>query len=304
MKEGYKPPPETKHRGEGQPKKRQRSSESMIGGLKPQRLNFDPLSNSPAGPKSSGNQSSTTDGFDQAVEYVKTVKKRFAPEIYRKFLQILHEYQKEQRGIKEMLDEVSLLFVDHADLLKEFVNYLPGHAQAQAKKQLEAAIKNAEEKKEREAQKEEIAKLRVKLKILEGVITAKDEEIASLKESFKNSKPIDVVDMTDNTSSKKARTEDTPKSGLAVQHEQNQKMVKVKEEKVAAETSLKSVREEKQRIEDEKELALECKICFEMKEERYALVPCGHIMCSVCKESYRECPTCSRHVDSHLRVHL
>jgi len=58
-------------------------------------------------------------------------------------------------------------------------------------------------------------------------------------------------------------------------------MVKVKEEKIAAETSLKSVREEKQRIEDEKELALECKICFEVKEERYALVPCGHIMCSV-----------------------
>ena len=60
--------------------------------------------------------------FGHAINYVTTIKKRFAasPEIYRKFLEILHTYQKEQRGIKEVLDEVSALFADHADLLKEF----------------------------------------------------------------------------------------------------------------------------------------------------------------------------------------
>ncbi|EED93752.1 predicted protein, partial [Thalassiosira pseudonana CCMP1335] len=65
--------------------------------------------------------------FDHAINYVTTIKKRFAahPEIYRKFLEILHTYQKEQRGIKEVLDEVSVLFADHADLLKEFTYFLP-----------------------------------------------------------------------------------------------------------------------------------------------------------------------------------
>mmetsp|Transcript_5617 Transcript_5617/g.12774 ORF Transcript_5617/g.12774 Transcript_5617/m.12774 type:complete len:1338 (-) Transcript_5617:117-4130(-) len=92
--------------------------------------------------------------FDHAINYVTTIKKRFAshPEIYRKFLEILHTYQKEQRGIKEVLDEVSLLFADHADLLKEFTYFLPDAVQSQAKAQLDVAAKKAEERaKAREA---------------------------------------------------------------------------------------------------------------------------------------------------------
>ena len=86
--------------------------------------------------------------FDHAINYVTTIKKRFAshPEIYRKFLEILHTYQKEQRGIKEVLDEVSLLFADHADLLKEFTYFLPDQVQAQAKAQLDVAAQKAEER--------------------------------------------------------------------------------------------------------------------------------------------------------------
>ena len=86
--------------------------------------------------------------FDHAINYVTTIKKRFAahPEIYRKFLEILHTYQKEQRGIKEVLDEVSTLFADHADLLKEFTYFLPDAVQAQAKAQLDVAAKKAEER--------------------------------------------------------------------------------------------------------------------------------------------------------------
>ena len=86
--------------------------------------------------------------FDHAINYVTTIKKRFhaQPEIYRKFLEILHTYQKEQRGIKEVLDEVSVLFADHADLLKEFTYFLPDAVQSQAKAQLDIAAAKAEER--------------------------------------------------------------------------------------------------------------------------------------------------------------
>ena len=84
--------------------------------------------------------------FDHAINYVTTIKKRFAsePYTYKKFLEILHTYQKEQRGIKEVLDEVSTLFADHPDLLKEFTYFLPDAVQAQAKVQLEQVAKEAE----------------------------------------------------------------------------------------------------------------------------------------------------------------
>lgn len=84
--------------------------------------------------------------FDHAINYVTTIKKRFAnePETYKKFLEILHTYQKEQRGIKEVLDEVSALFSEHPDLLKEFTYFLPDAVQAQAKAQLDKAAKESE----------------------------------------------------------------------------------------------------------------------------------------------------------------
>ncbi|OEU14752.1 hypothetical protein FRACYDRAFT_157073, partial [Fragilariopsis cylindrus CCMP1102] len=72
--------------------------------------------------------------FDHAINYVTTIKKRFAdePETYKKFLEILHTYQKEQRGIKEVLEEVSVLFEAHPDLLKEFTFFLPDAVQSEA----------------------------------------------------------------------------------------------------------------------------------------------------------------------------
>ena len=149
LKEGYKPLPETKRRramkgypkvirnGESQPpKKRQHLSEPIMGGIKPQRLNFDPLSSSP-GSSTGANQSSN--GFDQAFKCVTTVKKRYAahPEIYRKYLQTLDRLQ----------DQV----------------------QAFAKAQLESAIKTAEEKKKppRSAKQKSRTKDKAKLKALE-----------------------------------------------------------------------------------------------------------------------------------------
>jgi len=87
--------------------------------------------------------------FDHAIAYVTTIKKRFAndPRTYQTFLEILHTYQKEQRGIKEVLEQVSNLFADHPDLLKEFTFFLPDAVQEQAKERLARAAAEAEERK-------------------------------------------------------------------------------------------------------------------------------------------------------------
>jgi histone deacetylase complex regulatory component SIN3 len=38
---------------------------------------------------------------------------------------ILKTFQKGQREAKDVLDEVSVLFADHADLRKQFTNFVP-----------------------------------------------------------------------------------------------------------------------------------------------------------------------------------
>uniref|UniRef100_K3WZV4 Histone deacetylase interacting domain-containing protein n=1 Tax=Globisporangium ultimum (strain ATCC 200006 / CBS 805.95 / DAOM BR144) TaxID=431595 RepID=K3WZV4_GLOUD len=87
--------------------------------------------------------------FDHAIHYVTTIKQRFAdePETYKEFLAILHTYQKEQRSIRQVLDQVSYLFRDHPDLLREFTFFLPDAVQEQATKRLNHAAKKAEERK-------------------------------------------------------------------------------------------------------------------------------------------------------------
>ena len=68
-----------------------------------------------------------------AIHYVTKIRNRFAsePDTYRSFLKILHTYQKEQKGIKEVLEQVSQLFADHPDLLMEFTYFLPDAVQEQ-----------------------------------------------------------------------------------------------------------------------------------------------------------------------------
>lgn len=65
--------------------------------------------------------------FDQAVTYVNKIKGRFTNNdmVYKTFLSILQTYQKEQKTIKEVYDQVSELFKDHHDLLSEFTHFLP-----------------------------------------------------------------------------------------------------------------------------------------------------------------------------------
>ena len=73
--------------------------------------------------------------------------------------------------------------------------------------------------------------------------------------SLQYSKSIETVDLTsgdgtEHTSNKRKRIGDTVKSPLAAQHEQNLKIVQIKEEKIAVETALKDVRED---LEDNQE---------------------------------------------------
>ncbi|KAK1864608.1 hypothetical protein I4F81_007153 [Pyropia yezoensis] len=65
--------------------------------------------------------------FDQAVMYVNKIKARFttADDQYKTFLDILQTYQKEQRTIEEVYEQVAKLFRDHKDLLDEFTHFLP-----------------------------------------------------------------------------------------------------------------------------------------------------------------------------------
>ncbi|KAI9922063.1 hypothetical protein PsorP6_000999 [Peronosclerospora sorghi] len=93
--------------------------------------------------------------FDHAILYVTTIKQRFAdePETYKEFLGILHTYQKEQRSIRQVLDQVSHLFRDHPDLLREFTFFLPDAVQEQAKERLNRAAEKAQQRKDQMALK-------------------------------------------------------------------------------------------------------------------------------------------------------
>lgn len=88
--------------------------------------------------------------FDHAIHYVTTIKQRFAdePETYKEFLAILHTYQKEQRSIRQVLDQVSYLFRDHPDLLRKFTFFLPDAVQDQAKERLDRAAEKAQQRKD------------------------------------------------------------------------------------------------------------------------------------------------------------
>merc|ERR1719312_1015140 len=77
--------------------------------------------------------------FNHALNYVNNVKYRFQeqPDVYKRFLEILHTYQKDQRAIKEgkpsnsllteseVYAQVSELFQNQEDLLSEFGKFLP-----------------------------------------------------------------------------------------------------------------------------------------------------------------------------------
>jgi len=124
--------------------------------------------------------------------YVTNIKKRFAnhPSIYHTFLEILHTYQKEQRGIKEVLEQVSSLFADHPDLLREFTFFLPDAVQEQAKERLSRAAAEAEAK-QRAAAVEAAAKeqaQQIQAQQQQQQLQVKAQQAQAQAETGKNSK--------------------------------------------------------------------------------------------------------------------
>lgn len=65
--------------------------------------------------------------FNHAISYVNKIKTRFAnqPDIYKQFLEILQTYQREQKPIGEVYEQVTLLFSSSPDLLNDFKQFLP-----------------------------------------------------------------------------------------------------------------------------------------------------------------------------------
>ncbi|XP_071446323.1 paired amphipathic helix protein Sin3a isoform X2 [Hetaerina americana] len=85
--------------------------------------------------------------FNHAINYVNKIKSRFQgqPDKYKRFLEILHTYQKEQRNLKEghstpgkhlteaeVYSQVAKLFENQEDLLQEFGQFLPDATSHQA----------------------------------------------------------------------------------------------------------------------------------------------------------------------------
>ena len=65
--------------------------------------------------------------FNHAISYVNKIKTRFAnqPDIYKQFLEILQTYQREQKPIAEVYEQVTQLFANCPDLLDDFKQFLP-----------------------------------------------------------------------------------------------------------------------------------------------------------------------------------
>ncbi|KAF0722171.1 hypothetical protein Ae201684_018650 [Aphanomyces euteiches] len=150
--------------------------------LRPPPVNIPPATDATSSAPSSAKKPSSTKAkgpqpveFDHAILYVTTIKKRFAdePETYKAFLEILHTYQKEQGSIKQVLDQVSFLFRDHPDLLREFTFFLPDAVQETAKERLNHAADKALNRQRRLAQQQ-----------------AQQQASKLDKDSFKNKKPL------------------------------------------------------------------------------------------------------------------
>lgn len=67
--------------------------------------------------------------FNHAINYVNKIKTRFVNDqtTYKNFLEILQNYQRDNKPIKEVYASVRQLFAGAPDLLEEFAQFLPDH---------------------------------------------------------------------------------------------------------------------------------------------------------------------------------
>ncbi|KAF9623250.1 hypothetical protein IFM89_000739 [Coptis chinensis] len=79
--------------------------------------------------------------FEEAINFVNKIKTRFQNDdrVYKSFLEILNMYRKDNKSITEVFHEVAALFHDHADLLDEFIHFLPDTSAAAPAQHAQAA---------------------------------------------------------------------------------------------------------------------------------------------------------------------
>ncbi|KAI4385181.1 hypothetical protein MLD38_003236 [Melastoma candidum] len=70
--------------------------------------------------------------FEEAINFVNKIKTRFQGDdhVYKSFLDVLNMYRKENKSIREVYQEVAVLFREHTDLLDEFAHFLPDNSSA------------------------------------------------------------------------------------------------------------------------------------------------------------------------------
>lgn len=96
---------------------------SQWGAEQPPAMQAAPFPNEQQPPQGAGGQIE----FNHAISYVNKIKTRFAnqPDIYKQFLEILQTYQREQKPIGEVYEQVTQLFANSPDLLNDFKQFLP-----------------------------------------------------------------------------------------------------------------------------------------------------------------------------------
>lgn len=67
--------------------------------------------------------------FSKAIQFVNKIKRTFANDerVYKSFLDILNKYRKNSKTIRQVYEEVAVLFEDHHELLEEFATFLPDY---------------------------------------------------------------------------------------------------------------------------------------------------------------------------------
>ncbi|CAN8244921.1 unnamed protein product [Cochlearia groenlandica] len=70
--------------------------------------------------------------YGEAIGFVNKIKARFGvnDHAYKRFLDILNMYKTKSKSISDVYQEVTLLFQDHDDLLRDFVHFLPNNSES------------------------------------------------------------------------------------------------------------------------------------------------------------------------------
>ena len=83
--------------------------------------------------------------FQKAKKYVVQVRDRFCrengqPTTYSKFLSVLDSYKKNNITVLKAIEQISVLFTDHLDLLRDFSYFVPPESKSYFEAKLEEIL--------------------------------------------------------------------------------------------------------------------------------------------------------------------